>query len=120
MTEENKKMLLEAGIDFDGLAARIPLKEDFILRMLSKYPNEKCFEGLEKAIAEKDYEEAFRNAHNLKGVTGNLEMTRLSDATSELVEKLRAKHYDGVEEDFARIKQEQEHVLKAISDLLSV
>ena len=46
-------------------------------------------------------------------------MTRLSDATSELVEKLRAKHYDGVEEDFARIKQEQEHVLKAISDLLS-
>ena len=90
-----------------------------IMKMMSKYPNEKCFEGLEKAIAEKDYEEAFRNAHNLKGVTGNLEMTRLSDATSELVEKLRAKHYDGVEEDFARIKQEQEHVLKAISDLLS-
>ena len=30
MTDENKKMLLEAGIDFDGIATRIPLKEDFL------------------------------------------------------------------------------------------
>ena len=41
MTDENKKMLLEAGIDFDGIATRIPLKEDFLLKMLRKYPNEK-------------------------------------------------------------------------------
>ena len=27
MTDENKKMLLEAGIDFDGIATRIPFKD---------------------------------------------------------------------------------------------
>ena len=82
MTDENKKMLLDAGIDFDGIAARIPLKEDFLLRMLRKYPGETCFGDLEKAMEAKDYEEAFRHAHNLKGVTGNLEMVKLQDRKS--------------------------------------
>ncbi len=27
MTEEKKQKLMDAGIDFDGLAARIPLKD---------------------------------------------------------------------------------------------
>ena len=40
MTEEKKQKLMDAGIDFDGLAARIPLKEDFIFRLLGKFPKE--------------------------------------------------------------------------------
>jgi len=117
MTEENKKMLLEAGIDFDGIAKRIPLKEDFLLKMLRKYPGEASFGGLEKAMEEKDYDEAFRHAHNLKGVTGNLEMNDLHQETDNLVEKLRAHNYEGVEEDFARIKVAHEKAVEAIGRL---
>lgn len=117
MTDENKKMLLEAGIDFDGIAARIPLKEDFLLKMLGKYPGETCFADLEKAMEAKDYEEAFRHAHNLKGVTGNLEMAELHQATTNLVEKLRAHNYEGVEEDFAEIKEAHEKAVDAIGRL---
>ncbi len=117
MTDENKKMLLEAGIDFDGIAARIPLKEDFLLKMLRKYPGETCFSDLQKAMGEKDYEEAFRHAHNLKGVTGNLEMTRLHQVTTDLVEKLRAHNYEGVDDDFAEIKAAHERAIEAIGRL---
>ena len=117
MTDENKKMLLEAGIDFDGIATRIPLKEDFLLKMLRKYSNETSFADLEKAMGEKNYEDAFRHAHNLKGVTGNLEMTRLHQVTTDLVEKLRANSYDGVEEDFAEIKKAHERAVEAIESL---
>ena len=49
MTEEKKQKLMDAGIDFDGLAARIPLKEDFIFRLLGKFPKEQCYDGLVKA-----------------------------------------------------------------------
>lgn len=46
-------------------------------------------------------------------------MTRLTSATTELVEKLRAKNYEGVDENFARVKAEQVQVLAAIEKLLS-
>ena len=117
MTDENRKMLLDAGIDFDGIAARIPLKEDFLLRMLGKYPKETCFADLEKAMEAKDYEDAFRHAHNLKGVTGNLEMTVLHQVTTDLVEKLRAHNYEGVDEEFAQIKEAHHRAVEAILKL---
>ena len=91
MTEEKKQKLMDAGIDFDGLAARIPLKEDFIFRLLGKFPKEQCYDGLVKAMEAKDYEEAFKHAHNLKGVSGNLEMTRLTKVTTELTESFAAR-----------------------------
>lgn len=118
MTEEMSGELLEAGIDFNGIAARIPGREEFILRLLSKFPNEKCYEGLREAMENKDYEEAFKNAHNLKGVTANLEMPRLYQATCYLVEKLRAHDYEGVDEDFKKISEEYEQVINAINRII--
>lgn len=118
MTEEKKQKLLEAGIDFDGLSARIPLKEDFILRLLGKFPKEQCYEGLVKAMEEKNYEDAFKHAHNLKGVSGNLEMTRLTKVTSDLTEKLRAHQYDDLDGDFEEVKKEYNQVLNAVNELV--
>ncbi|MCM1136176.1 MAG: Hpt domain-containing protein [Clostridium sp.] len=116
MTEEKKQKLLEAGIDFDGLSARIPLKEDFILRLLGKFPKEQCYGGLINAMEAKDYEEAFKHAHNLKGVSGNLEMSRLTKAASELTEKLRAKKYDDLAGDYETLKDEYQQVLTVINE----
>ena len=116
MTEEKKQKLMDAGIDFDGLAARIPLKEDFIFRLLGKFPKEQCYDGLVKAMEAKDYEEAFKHAHNLKGVSGNLEMTRLTKVTTELTEKLRSKDFTDLDGDFALLKKEYRQVLDAINE----
>lgn len=44
---------------------------------------------LEDFLAASDYEEAFRAAHNLKGVCQNLGITRLAESSSELCETMR-------------------------------
>ncbi len=42
----------------------------------------------------KKYDEAFEDAHALKGVAGNLHLTSLYDAISQLVEPLRQKDFN--------------------------
>lgn len=114
MTEEMKAELLEAGIDYEGILNRLPGRDELIYRLLKKFLDEKCFEGLEQALQNQDCEAAFAHAHTLKGVTANLEMTRLNEATCVLVEKLRAKQLAGTEEDFAKVKKEYQQVVDII------
>lgn len=45
--------------------------------------------ALENALAAADYEEAFRAAHNLKGVCQNLGLARLAESSSALCETMR-------------------------------
>ena len=71
--------------------------------------------GYFKSLA-KDYEEAFKHAHNLKGVSGNLEMTRLTKVTTELTEKLRSKDFTDLDGDFELLKKEYRQVLDAINE----
>ena len=118
MNEELKRKLLEGGIDVDGILARLPGREELIIRLLCKFPEEKCYCLLEESLKNKDYNKAFENAHNLKGITANLDMHRLYELTCVLVEKLRANQYDGVEGDFEGIKDEYEKVVAAINTLL--
>lgn len=114
MTAEMKVRLKEAGIDFDGILARLPGREDLIYRLLGKFLKEPCYNGLVESMQKQDYEAAFAHAHTLKGVTANLEMTRLNKATCTLVEKLRSKETDGIEADFEQVKKEYKQVVDII------
>lgn len=116
MTEEKKARLMEAGIDFDAILDRIPGGEELIIRLLGKFLNEPCLRGLEEARLQKDYETAFLHAHTLKGVTANLEMRRLNEVTADLVERLRNKNTDGIENDFEAVKSEYEKVVNIIEE----
>ncbi|MCR4632970.1 MAG: Hpt domain-containing protein [Erysipelotrichaceae bacterium] len=64
--------------------------EDFYLRMVSMVVKEQSFSDLEKAIGDNGLEAAFRAAHALKGVTGNLSLTPLYNKVAEITELLRA------------------------------
>ncbi len=64
--------------------------KDFYLRMVGMIVNEKSFGELEKAIEENDLSEAFKAAHALKGVSGNLSLTPLYQKVSEITELLRS------------------------------
>lgn len=76
------------GADFDGVLKRL-CNEKLVERFALKFLNDTSFEELDKALGDKNYEEAFRAAHTLKGVAANLSFTKLQGVSAELTEMLR-------------------------------
>lgn len=78
------------GADVDKGLTLCMDNEDFYLRMVNMLLNESSFCDLEKALEKNDLEEAFRAAHTLKGVCGNLSLTPLYEKVVEITELLRS------------------------------
>ena len=89
-----KEELIAAGADYDGGLALCMNNEDFFFKMIRKGLANPKFDSLKKNLDEKKYEEAFEDAHALKGVAGNLHLTSLYDAIAQLVEPLRQKDFN--------------------------
>jgi HPt (histidine-containing phosphotransfer) domain-containing protein len=85
----DKKKLTDAGIDYDGGVQRLMGNEEMYESFLKMFAKDESFAGLEKAMADKDYDQAFLQAHTLKGVAGNLSMKRLYDYMVPFVDMLR-------------------------------
>ena len=79
------------GVDTKEGLARCMNKEDFYIRMLTMGIKDEHFEALEKALDEKNLDEAFEAAHALKGIIGNLAITPIYIPLNRLTEMLRAR-----------------------------
>ena len=66
------------------------MSDRLIERLILKFPQDGSMSQLRDALAAQNYEDAFRAAHTLKGVAGNLAFTALHGSASELTEALRA------------------------------
>lgn len=60
-----------------------------IIKFMGMFMRDQSFQTITDAIANKDYPEAFKGAHSLKGVSSNMAFTRLYEAVDELTEDLR-------------------------------
>ena len=103
-----REIYLKFGGDYDGTKARL-LDENRMRRFLIKFLESETFENMRKALDIRDYDEAFRMSHTLKGICANLGITRLRDSSSKLTECLRNKEkenivflYNVVREDYLR------------------
>lgn len=67
------------------------MADPIILKFIHKFANEGSYQALMDAVAAGDCEASFAMAHTLKGVAGNIGLTRLQEAASELTEQLRSK-----------------------------
>ena len=63
--------------------------EAFYLRLVDKAINDDSFIKLKDELENKNYDEAFKIAHSLKGVLGNLSLTPIYDLAVEITENLR-------------------------------
>ncbi|MDD6291005.1 MAG: Hpt domain-containing protein [Lachnospiraceae bacterium] len=94
-------MLLEEcykrfGGNYEEVKSRLQ-NDDLISRFVIKFPADKSYEELSVAIREENYEEAFRAAHTLKGLSRNFSFDRLAESSSNLTELLRNREKEPVD-----------------------
>ena len=77
------------GIDHEDALDRFGGNSALFRRLAGKYADDGHFAALEAAMAAGDYDQAYREAHALKGVAGNLSFARLYDLMSQIAHALR-------------------------------
>ncbi len=76
------------GGDYAEVSARLH-SERLVKKFVLKFLDDKSYELLCTSMAEKNYDEAFRAAHTIKGVCQNLSFNRLLESSSRLSDALR-------------------------------
>ena len=105
------------GADMSGINSRFRGNGDLYGRFFFDFLTEHEFEALNQAIHTENYEEAFENAHTLKGLSGNLGLTPLYNALSVLVETLRKKEYNNIKMEFAEVEKQLQRLMKLAADV---
>lgn len=79
------------GADVKNTLDRFMGRQEMYVKFLNKYVDSPECQGLIDSIDKGEYEEAFKFAHTLKGVAGNLGLTPIQDLASDITELLRGK-----------------------------
>jgi len=74
--------------DYADVSARLH-SDRLVKKFILKFLDDKSYTLFCTSMAEKNYEEAFRAVHTIKGVCQNLGFTRLLKSSSQLSEALR-------------------------------
>lgn len=98
MDEAFKNALKEAGADVETTVRRFMGNEAMYEKFLKKLLDNPNFDNLNVNMEAKNYEEAYKDAHTLKGVAANLGLDPVQKTTSDLVEELRGKKNEEVDE----------------------
>lgn len=80
------------GANYEEVLGRLR-SERVVQKFVLKFPADPSYETLCQALRDGNGEEAFRAAHTLKGVSQNLSLTRLYEASHALTEALRGGNY---------------------------
>lgn len=77
------------GGNYKSVLGRLS-SERIVKKFVLKFLNDQSYGLLEQSMRDKNYEEAFRAAHTIKGVCQNLSFDRLGGSSSRLAEALRS------------------------------
>lgn len=83
-----KECYVSLNGDYDEVMGRLR-SERLVQKFVLKFLDDGSYELLCASIEEKNYPEAFRAAHTIKGVCQNLAFSRLLESSSQLSEALR-------------------------------
>lgn len=111
------------GGDYKDVKSRLR-SDALIQRFAVKFLADPSYETLCTALKEKQYEEAFRAAHTIKGVAMNLSFSRLAASSEQLTELLRGAEEKGVDQEQCRKRFDQvtcdyQKVIRAVQKLVS-
>lgn len=101
------------GGDYAEVAARLR-SEKLVQKFVLKFLSDGSYDLLRRSLAEKNYEEAFRAAHTIKGVCQNLSFSRLLESSSQLSEALRHGWTPEADKWIGRVEEDYHVTIEAI------
>lgn len=101
------------GGDYSDVFARFQ-SDRLVQKFILKYPDDRSFDLLCSAMAEKNYEEAFRAAHTIKGMCQNLSFTKLLNSSSKLSDALRNGRISEADSLMEQVKEDHLATIAAI------
>lgn len=110
----NRYKLTKAGVDVNEGLKRLDNDKDFYEELLEKFCSDSHFAELKKAMEAEDSELAFKAAHALKGMAGNLSCIKLYHVLVPFVEKLRNHELEGALSIFPDVSEAYTAVLEAM------
>ena len=108
------------GGNYEDVLRRLH-NEALIQKFTLKFLEGPSYLLLKQALRDKNYEDAFRSAHTLKGVCQNLSFDRLYEVSNELTELLRDRtgEQPGIPEAMEKVTEVYELTIKEIKNGLS-
>lgn len=105
------------GADYEEVIGRL-LNDDRIKKFLARFTDSNDFDKLIRCIESKNFEEAFRCAHTLKGVCLNLGLTDFATSTGSLCEALRdGEPKEDIRPIVEQVKKDHDLVMDCIKNL---
>ena len=103
------------GGNYEAVLGRLH-SEALIRRFALKFLEDQSYIQLKQALENKNYEDAFRSAHTLKGVCQNLSFDRLYEVSNELTELLRDRNGEkpGIPEAMEKVTEVYEMTIEEI------
>ena len=118
MDDKFRKQLEECGADVETALKRFMGNDAIYQKFLGKFPGDPNYAKLGTNIEAGAFEEAYKCAHALKGVVGNLGLTPIYEKVSTLVEELRNKASEDV--DAARANELWQEIKKVYEQFIDV
>ncbi len=110
--------LEKAGINLETLIERLMGNEALIKKFMHRFSENESFDELEAAIAKGDWKTACEASHMLKGMCGNLSITRLFDLFAEQVRLFRANENQLAVNMMEEIRVRYEYTMEHINNWL--
>ncbi len=119
MTMEEKNKLRKAGIEVDDAIKRFLGNEDLYRKFLFKFSKDDSFLKMEMYLEQGNYKEAYKCAHAIKGVAGNLSIDNLYTNISSFAEYLKNGQLQEARGHLKELKEVYELSMDTILTLMS-
>ncbi|MBF0389792.1 MAG: Hpt domain-containing protein [Desulfamplus sp.] len=105
-------------MDFKEMASNIGLEEEDFIELLEMLVEVsfKDIDNFEKEFAAQNYSGAAMAAHSIKGASGNLGLTEISDTAAELEQAAKLTDDSQIPEKIGFLKKEMDNISEALKD----
>lgn len=100
--------------DYAGVIGRLRTN-DRVAKFVTMFADDASYNNLVDNMASQNWDEAFRAAHTLKGISRDMGFVSLSKCTSEITGALRAGDHETAQELLPTVQEEYRRVADAIA-----